>query len=54
MCIRDRYVGIEAAKRMAELLDPMELAGNVILIPLVNRGGFFDKMCIRDRQDILY
>ena len=27
------YVGIEAAKRMAEFLDPMELAGNVILIP---------------------
>lgn len=36
------YVGIEAAKRMAGLLDPMELAGNVILIPLVNIDGFFD------------
>lgn len=36
------YVGIEAAKRMAEFLEPMELAGNVILIPLVNRCGFFD------------
>ena len=36
------YVGIEAAKRMAELLDPMELAGNVILIPLVNIDGFLD------------
>ena len=36
------YVGIEAAKRMAEFLAPMELAGNVILIPLVNRCGFFD------------
>lgn len=34
------YVGIEAAKRMAEFLEPMELAGNVILIPLVNRCGF--------------
>lgn len=36
------YVGIEAAKRMSEMLDPMELSGNVILIPLMNRGGFFD------------
>lgn len=36
------YVGIEAAKRMSEILDPMELSGNVILIPLVNKNGFFD------------
>ena len=36
------YVGIETAKRMSEILEPMELSGNVILIPLVNKNGFFD------------
>ena len=35
------YVGIEAAKRLIRILDPEELCGNVILLPLVNRKGFF-------------
>lgn len=35
------YVGIEAAGRLAEVLDPQELRGNVILAPLLNRNGFF-------------
>ena len=35
------YVGIEAAKRLSEVIDPLELRGNIILIPLLNINGFF-------------
>lgn len=36
------YVGIEAAKRLAEKIDPFELQGNVLLVPVVNFSGFFE------------
>lgn len=36
------YVGIEAAKRLSEIIDPSELKGNIILIPLLNTNGFFE------------
>jgi len=36
------YVGIEAAKRLSEKIDPSGLQGNVILIPLLNADGFFE------------
>lgn len=35
------YVGIEAVRRLAEELDPAQMCGNVILLPLVNAEGFF-------------
>ena len=34
------YVGIEAAKRLSEKIDPSGLQGNVILIPLLNADVF--------------
>lgn len=36
------YVGIEAAKRLEQLLDPAQLHGNVILLPLINVKGFLE------------
>ena len=34
------YVGIETAHRLSESLDPALMRGNVILLPLINAGGF--------------
>lgn len=34
------YVGIQAAIELSNELDPAELRGNVIIIPLANRSGF--------------
>ena len=36
------YVGIEAARRLAQMLNPSKLCGNVILLPLVNQKGFLE------------
>lgn len=36
------YVGIEALRRMRQMLDPERLSGNVILLPLINAAGFFE------------
>lgn len=35
------YVGIQALRDLAEELDPAALSGQVILLPLVNPGGFY-------------
>lgn len=35
------YVGIQALRNLAEELDPAALSGQVILLPLVNPGGFY-------------
>lgn len=35
------YVGIEAARRLEDLLKPEKLKGNVIVLPLINKNGFF-------------
>ena len=34
------YVGIETLRRLARELNPAALAGNVVLVPLINTGGF--------------
>ena len=35
------YVGVQALRRLAVELDPAELSGNVILLPLANPTGFY-------------
>lgn len=35
------YVGIEAAQRLKNIINPKELCGNIILVPIVNESGFF-------------
>lgn len=34
------YVGIQAAMQLADELDPKKIAGNIIVIRLMNRTGF--------------
>ena len=34
------YVGIQAAMQLANDLDPKKIAGNIIVIRLMNRTGF--------------
>lgn len=36
------YVGVETLKNIFKKLEPEMLSGNVILLPLTNRGGFYD------------
>ena len=35
------YVGVQALRRLAAELDPAELSGNVIFLPLANPTGFY-------------
>ena len=35
------YVGIEALRRLSKELDPKDLSGNVIILPLTNPSGFY-------------
>lgn len=35
------YVGIQAIKELMQEIDPQELCGNLILIPLINEAGFY-------------
>lgn len=35
------YVGIQALRRLSKELSPAELSGNVLLLPLINRSGFY-------------
>lgn len=35
------YVGIQALRTLEKILDPAALAGNVVLVPLVNPSGFY-------------
>ncbi len=35
------YIGIEALSRMIRFLDPKEMTGNLILLPLINPKGFY-------------
>lgn len=35
------YVGVQAVKSIIEEINPLEMSGNLILLPLVNRDGFY-------------
>lgn len=35
------YIGIEAVRALVDLLDTSQMQGRVILLPMVNRSGFF-------------
>lgn len=37
------YTGIDAAIRLGNLLDPAQLRGSVVIIPLLNRPGFYER-----------
>ena len=45
------YTGVEAAIRLGRLLDPAELRGTVVIIPLLNRPGFFERSIYVNPED---
>src|SRR5581483_5196422 len=45
------YTGIEAAIRVGRLLEPREVRGLVIVIPLLNRPGFYERSIYVNPED---
>lgn len=45
------YTGIEAAIRLGRSLDPAEVRGTVVLIPLLNRPGFYERSIYVNPED---
>jgi predicted deacylase len=45
------YTGVEAAIRLGRLLDPAELSGTVVIIPLLNRPGFYERSIYVNPED---
>jgi predicted deacylase len=45
------YTGIEAAIRLGRLLDPAEISGTVVIIPLLNRPGFYERSIYVNPED---
>src|SRR5216683_109493 len=37
------YTGVEAAIRLGRTLDPADVRGTVLIIPLLNRPGFYER-----------
>jgi predicted deacylase len=45
------YTGIEAAIRIGRALDPAQVRGTVLLIPLLNRPGFYERSIYVNPED---
>lgn len=45
------YPGIEAAKRLKQILDPDKLSGNLIILPCVNQAAFFERRAFINPMD---
>ncbi|HZP95005.1 MAG TPA: succinylglutamate desuccinylase/aspartoacylase family protein [Candidatus Limnocylindria bacterium] len=45
------YTGIEAAMRLGRSLDPREVRGRIVLIPLLNRPGFYERSIYVNPED---
>ncbi len=45
------YTGIEAAIRLGRSLDPREVLGTVLLLPLLNRPGFYERSIYVNPED---
>src|SRR4029077_5040160 len=45
------YTGIEAAIRIGRALDPAEVRGTVLVIPLLNRPGFYERSIYVNPED---
>jgi predicted deacylase len=45
------YTGIEAAIRLGRLLDPADISGTVLIIPLLNRPGFYERSIYVNPED---
>jgi hypothetical protein len=45
------YTGVEAAIRLGRSLDPAEVRGTVVIVPLLNRPGFFERSVYVNPED---
>ena len=45
------YTGIEAAIRLGRLLDPAQVSGTIVIIPLLNRPGFYERSIYVNPED---
>src|SRR5436190_14778897 len=45
------YTGIEAAIRLGRSLDPREVRGTIVIIPLLNRPGFYERSIYVNPED---
>src|SRR5205823_6937392 len=45
------YTGIDAAIRLGNLLDPAQVRGHVVIIPLLNRPGFYERSIYVNPED---
>jgi uncharacterized protein len=45
------YTGIEAAIRLGRTIDPAELTGTVVIVPLLNRPGFYERSIYVNPED---
>src|SRR5437868_4000802 len=45
------YTGVEAAIRIGRALDPAEIRGTVLVIPLLNRPGFYERSIYVNPED---
>src|SRR2546428_6897563 len=45
------YTGIDAAIRLGRLLDPAQVRGHVVIIPLLNRPGFYERSIYVNPED---
>src|SRR5256886_8904789 len=45
------YTGIEAAIRLGRVLDPSEIRGTVLIIPVLNRPGFYERSIYVNPED---
>ncbi len=45
------YPGIVAAIRLGRLIDPSEVAGTIVIVPLVNPGGFYERLIYVNPED---
>ena len=45
------YTGIDAAIRLGSLIDPADVRGRVVIIPLLNRPGFYERSIYTNPED---
>ncbi|MEK7864160.1 MAG: succinylglutamate desuccinylase/aspartoacylase family protein, partial [Chloroflexota bacterium] len=45
------YTGIEAAIRLGRTLDPTEVRGTILILPLLNRPGFYERSIYVNPED---
>ena len=45
------YTGIEAAIRLGRTIDPAEVRGTIVVVPLLNRPGFYERSIYVNPED---